>query len=342
MTIKADIVVGLQYGDCGKGKVTNHLLLMGDYTHCLRYSGAHNCGHTIYLDGQKFVTHILPAGCFHGVTSIIGSGCCLNVNKFFDELNKAVIAFPMRNVENFIKIAYNTHIITEEHLKEDGEDTVIGTTRTGSGPAFRDKHARTGKRAEDIPALKSFLCDPYKEFHSDKDVNILCEGAQGFGLDIDHGDYPMVTSSNCIAPAALMNGIPWHAINKVYGVAKAYNTYVGAKKFQPHGKIYDVIGDLGNEFGATTGRRRQVDWMDLPQLVKAVRINGVTDLIVNKMDILNKVGEWKLKMGGYLFSCNSEESFKKNIIDAMPKRKTWFGLTRPMVRVIFSYDAKRI
>jgi len=340
--IKTDIVVGLQFGDEGKGKVTNHLLLNNNYTHCLRYSGAHNCGHTIYLEGRKFITHILPGGCFHGVTSIIGSGCCLNVERFWEELNSAMDIFPMRKVHRFVKIAYNTHIITGEHLEEDGKDTAIGTTRTGSGPAFRDKHARTGIRAEDIPELKPFLCDPYEEFHKKGDVFVLCEGAQGFGLDIDHGDYPMVTSSNCIAPAALMNGIPWHAVNRVYGVAKAYNTYVGAKKFQPEGKIYDRIGDLGKEFGATTGRRRQVDWMDLNQLVKAVEINGCNTIIVNKMDILEEINEWHFKVGKHYYSCASEDSFKRNIIEAMPKRKTFFSLTKPAVNVIFSYSPERI
>lgn len=341
----ADIVVGLQFGDCGKAKVTSHLLKNGHYTHCLRFSGGHNCGHTFYLDGKKFITHILPCGVFHGITSIVGSGCCLHVAKFFEELENADKAFPLRRVKDFIRIAYNAHIITDEHIAEDSKDVKIGTTRTGSGPAFRDKHARTGIRAESIPELQKYLIDPYEEFHvTHPDAYVLCEGAQGFGLDIDFGDYPMVTSSNCVSGAVTLNGIPWNAIHRVVGVAKAYMTYVGAKKFQPDGKVYDRIGDLGQEYGATTGRRRQVDWMDAQQLVKAVRINGCNTVIVNKMDILRQLGEWKLKAveGDYYISFPNEEKFKKYIVSCMPQKKMIFGLKKRLVNVIFSDRADRI
>ena len=123
-------------------------------------------------------------------------------------------------------------------------------------------------------------------------INILAEGAQGFGLDIDWGDYPFVTSSHCTTAGALLNGLPPGAINDVWGVAKIYETYVGSKKFQPEGAIFDTIGDIGEEFGATTGRRRQVNWMNMQTAERAIRMNGVTHVVFNKVDVLREAGEW--------------------------------------------------
>jgi len=146
-------------------------------------------------------------------------------------------------------------------------------------------------------------------FNSNDNVVALFEGAQGFGLDIDWGDYPYVTSSTCTVGGAITNGIPPKSIRNVYGVAKAYQTYVGAKKFQPDGEIFNKIREVGNEYGATTGRPRQVDYLDLDQLVKAARINGVTDLIINKTDILQEVNCWKLYKDGNLLDFQQEDRF---------------------------------
>jgi len=289
----ADIIVDLQYGDCGKGKVTHHLCKLKKYTHVLRYNGGCNAGHTIYHEGKKFVTHHIPSGVFHGVKSIIGSGCVVNPAQFFKEI--AELEAGGINTEGLIYIAENTHVITADHLNEDSDESKLGTTKQGNGPAYRDKYARTGLRAKDVPELEPYLIDLYDEFHnSDKYVSILCEGAQGFGLDIDHGDYPYVTSSHCTTAGALLNAIPPSWIRDVWGIAKLYETYSGFKEFEPKEKIFQDLRDAGNEYGATTGRARQCNWMDYDMLEKAARINGVNKLVFNKVDILEEVNVWKL------------------------------------------------
>ncbi len=289
----ADIVVDLQYGDCGKGKVTHHLCKTENYTHVIRYNGGCNAGHTIYHNEKMFITHHVPAGVFFGVKSIIGPGCVLSVDQFFREIKE--LEDGGIETKGLIFVADNAHIITKEHIKEDGKDTTIGTTKRGNGPAYRDKFARTGVRAKDIPELEPYLINIYQELHeNDKEIKILFEGAQGFGLDIDWGDYPYVTSSNCISAAALMNGVPPQAVRNVWGVAKAYETYVGAKEFQGDDPIFDKIQKVGHEYGATTGRQRQVNWMSMKLLKKAAKINGVTHLVVNKMDVLEEVKQWSV------------------------------------------------
>ena len=181
----ADVVVDLQYGDCGKGKVTHHLCKTEDYTHVIRYNGGCNAGHTIYHNGKRFVTHHIPAGVFFGIKSIIGPGCVVNPKQFLKELQELKEGGIESARAGYIYIAKNTHIITNNHKKEDKKDTTIGTTKSGNGPAYRDKYDRKGVRAKDIPELRPYLIDIYEELHTTKDVKILFEGAQGFGLDID-------------------------------------------------------------------------------------------------------------------------------------------------------------
>ena len=301
----ADVVVDLQYGDCGKGKVTHHLLKSGGYTHCIRYNGGCNAGHTIYHNGSKFVTHHIPARWFFGVKSIIGSGCVVNIRQFFDEIRE--LREKGIDTEGLVFIADNAHIITDNHLKEDRKDATIGTTKQGNGPAYRDKYAREGVRAKDIPELEPYLIDIYEELHVNaKNPVILFEGAQGFGLDIDWGDYPYVTSSHCTSASALLNGVPPQAIRNIWGVAKAYETYVGAKSFHGEDPIFDKIQEVGEEFGATTGRKRQVNWMSMKLLKKAASINGVTHLVINKMDVLGDVEQWSVY--DYTGTCRDGEA----------------------------------
>lgn len=288
----ADVIVDLQYGDCGKGKVTHHLCKSGGYTHVVRYNGGCNAGHTIYHNGKEFITHHIPAGVFFGIKSIIGPGCVVNPEQFFkeiDELEREGI-----NTKGLVFIAKNAHVITNSHLEEDGKDTKIGTTKRGNGPAYRDKYARKGLRAGILPSLSDYIIDLYDELHYTKDAKVLFEGAQGFGLDIDWGDYPYVTSSHCTSAAALLNGVPPQAIRKVWGVAKMYETYVGAKKFQPDDDVFNMLRKVGREYGATTGRPRQCNWMNWDLLEKASNINGVTDLVFNKVDVLEEVRRWRI------------------------------------------------
>ena len=304
----ADIVLGLQHGDEAKGKVTHQLCSKGNYTHVIRFNGGCNAGHTIYHEGKKFVTHHIPAGVFYGIESIIGPGCVVDPEQFFREIEELEEAgIP---ASTLVSIAKNAHVITKNHKEEDGKDSKIGTTKRGNGPAYRDKYDRRGVRAEDLKCFEDYIVDIYEELYSKDNVEILFEGAQGFGLDIDHGDYPYVTSSHCTTAAALLNGVPPQAIRNVWGVAKIYETYVGAKTFQPEGKVFDSLQEVGEEFGATTGRKRQCNWMNVQDLQKAVRMNGVTDIVFNKMDVLKQIGEWKFYNGDDLLQFNTEHEVK--------------------------------
>jgi adenylosuccinate synthase len=308
----ADIIVDLQYGDCGKGKITHHLCKNNYYTHVLRYNGGCNAGHTIYHEGKKFITHHIPAGVFFGVKSIIGSGCVVNVEQFFKEMKE--LQEGGVDVEGLVYVASNAHVITQSHLEEESAESKIGTTKRGNGPAYRDKYARAGVQAKDVPELQPFLIDLYEEFHG-KEASpvILCEGAQGFGLDIDYGDYPYVTSSHCTTAGALLNAIPPAWVRDVWGVAKIYETYVGSKSFEPDEPIFSKLRDLGEEYGATTGRPRQCNWADVSLIEKASKINGVTKIVFNKVDILRELGQWNLIIDGETTDLRTEEKTREFI-----------------------------
>jgi adenylosuccinate synthase len=307
--MKLDVILGLQYGDEGKGKVCHSLLKDSSYTHVVRFNGGGNAGHTIYHNGKKLVTHLVPAGVFFGKRSIIGPGCVVNIQKFFNELN--YLKNEGINTEGLVWIAKNAHVVTEDHLVEDARDAQIGTTKTGNGPSYRDKYARTGLRAEDFNELKPYLIDMYDEFYgpgSDR-FEVLAEGAQAFGLDVDWGDYPYVTSSHCGIGSVLLNGFNHKDIRNVYGVIKAYDTYVGGKKFQGDDPRLEKIQEIGHEWGATTGRKRQCNWLDWDLVSKAIRMNGVNRLIINKVDVLNEARVWKVKSHGELKDFDNEKDF---------------------------------
>ena len=169
-----------------------------------------------------------------------------------------------------------------------------------------------------------------KRFETKGAKKILAEGAQGFGLDIDWGDYPFVTSSHCTTAGALLNGLPAKIVGEVWGIAKMYETYVGAKKFQPQGAVFDKIAEAGEEYGATTGRRRQCNWINMQNMERAIRVNGVTHLVINKVDILRTVGAWAVIDKGKIVSFKSEQAMK----DFLAKRLAVLGL--PKTHVFFS------
>lgn len=307
----ADIVVDLQYGDCGKGKIAHALCRENNYTHVIRYNGGCNAGHTIYHNGKKFVTHHIPCGVFFGIKSIIGPGCVVHVDTFLkeiDELERAGIP-----AGDLVQVASNAHLITDFHRAEDGKDTKIGTTKRGNGPAYRDKYARRGIRAMEDPRLQPYIVSIYHELYENEEfdeIEILFEGAQGFGLDPDWGDYPYVTSSHCTVGSAILNGVPAKAIRDVWGVAKIYETYVGAKDFEGPDEVFELIRELGEEYGATTGRPRQINWLDFDMLKMASRINGVNKLVFNKMDILEKINEWCLYDGPNLYQFKTRDDIE--------------------------------
>lgn len=312
----ADIIVDLQAGDTGKGKIANYLA-KNTYTHIIRYNGGGNAGHTFYHNGKKIVTHSIPLGVIYEKTSIIGPGCVLNVDSLFAEID--YLESLGYNPKKYLKIDKRVHIITEENILEDSKDVKIGTTKTGNGPTYRNKYSRTGIRAESIPELNDFICDIYYELHGPSSVNILFEGAQGFELDIDWGDYPYVTSSNCTVGGAISNGVPPRKIRKIFGIAKAYRTYVGNKQFEPSDEIFELIRETFNEYGATTGRPRQINYFDLDSLIIAANINGVTDVIINKFDALMELNVFKLYYKSDLISFDNGESFKSFIRENLLK-----------------------
>ena len=314
----ADVLVGLQYGDEGKGKVAHHLAKSGFYDIVLRYNGGSNAGHTVYHNGEMIVTHQVPVGVLHGITSIIGMGCVVNVDKLIEEiraLNTAGI-----DTKNLIKIDKRAHMVGDNHIRDDKTDSIIGTTGQGIGPAYRDKYSRAG-----IPIGKMDMSQyrqlfevidiyDYLFIHEEK-YTILCEGAQGFHLDIDWGEYPYVTSSHCTVGSACLNGIPPHKIRKVYGIMKAYETYVGNNKnfTNQDDEVFKAIQLTGQEVGATTGRPRQVNWINLDNVIKAMHINGVTDLIINKVDILRQVNKFAVIDDGMIRNFQNYTDFNRYV-----------------------------
>lgn len=316
MIRNVDVVLGLSYGDEGKGKITHLLSSKNKYDFCLRVAGGANAGHTIFHNGKKFVTHIIPTGVFYGIPGIIGAGCVLNLEQFFNEIS------DLKNggvdLTNKVFIAENCHIVQDKHLLEEAQETKIGTTKRGIGPAYRDKYAREGLRAKDVPELKPYLVDLYSLFYDENnEINILCEGAQGFNLDIDWGDYPFVTSSSTTVAGVIQNGITPFKIRSVYGIIKAYDTYVGSKQFEDKAgedsEIFQKMRDLGQEYGATTGRPRQCNWLNMDNVIKAAHMNGAVYICMNKMDILDQIGEYKYILNGSIVKCASKDNFLQDI-----------------------------
>ena len=311
-----DVVIGMQYGDEGKGKIANQMAASGEYDYVIRFNGGGNAGHTIYLNGEKIVTHLVPCGILHGIPSVIGNGCVINTQKLFDEL-EYLKGFGFDT--SILKIAENAHIITQEHIDEDSKDTKIGTTRTGNGPCYKDKVGRTGLRAKDVPELEPYLIDMYSLIHSSP-KKFLAEGAQGYWLDVDFGDYPYVTSSNTGVGAVLNNGFNFRQVRNVVGVIKCYSTYVGAKGYQKHDERFEKLREIGQEYGATTGRPRQIDWLNLDEVNTACQMNGITKLIVNKMDVLAQIENgWDWYQDGKLHFVDDEGSFMLCLMNQITK-----------------------
>lgn len=292
-----DIVYGASWGDEGKGKITHFLASKPNhYNFVCRWNGGSNAGHTIYHNGKKYATHIIPSGIFFGIKSVIGPNCVVNLNSFYKEI--ADLAMGGLDT-SLVKIHPLAHIVTDEHIAED-KSTLghLGTTSQGIAPAYRDKAARKGLLAKDSTINKTFLLE--EELYG----NILCEGAQGYHLDINYGNYPFVTSSECLPYAACSLGFAPQKINKVFACAKIYDTRSGTDPLFPETLLEDPIlmkiGDLGKEYGVTTGRRRKVNWLNLDKLCEAIKIGGATHLIINKCDILKEVGQFKAYHEGKL------------------------------------------
>jgi len=296
MITNVDVVVGLAWGDEGKGKVTADLTASGGYHYVCRWAGGSNAGHTVYVGGKEYKTHIIPSGVFYGTTSVIGPACVLNINKFFKE-----IKYLEDNGfdTSIIKVSPRTHIVTEIHIKEDKTRiaTPLGTTGNGIAPCYAEKAARSGMQAKDILDSKYIWDEKLSG-------NILCEGAQGVWLDLDWGNYPYVTSSTTFPYGACSLGIPPQLIDDIYGVAKVYDTRSGVDPDFPTSLLTDTdlstLGILGKEWGVTTGRRRTVNWLNLDKLIKAINLTGTNNLVLNKYDILEQLNIFKMYVDGNL------------------------------------------
>ena len=334
---KVDVVLGLQWGDEGKGKVVD--VLTPDYKVIARFQGGPNAGHSLVFDGEGFVLHTVPSGIFRqGSINIIGNGVVVDPVILMDEIRD--IEAKAGDISKKLLIAKRAQLILPSHRMLDAASEAakgkakIGSTLKGIGPAYMDKTGRNGLRVGDIlspdfkakyEALKSKHCgmlslypnftfdlaeyeqkwlsavEQLKRFefienevtvnqYLNDDVKILAEGAQGSLLDIDFGTYPFVTSSNTMAAGVCTGlGIAPSKVGKVFGIFKAYCTRVGSGPFPT--ELFDETGErlrqIGHEFGATTGRPRRCGWLDMVALKYAVMMNGVSELIMMKSDVLD-------------------------------------------------------
>ena len=288
---KVIVVVGAQWGDEGKGKIVDMLSEEMDFV--VRYQGGNNAGHTSWKDGVKTVLHLIPSGVLHpNTTCMIGNGVVIDPEVFLQEVNKLGVT-PDR-----LWVSADAHVITPELKAEDirresEADTKIGTTGRGIGPTYEAKVARKGTKASEVEALLPCIRKDMKWVLNDairSGKSVLLEGAQGTMLDVDHGTYPYVTSSNTVAGGACTGaGIGPTVITDVIGIAKAYTTRVGNGPFptEIEGPLQDVLREKGQEYGATTGRKRRCGWVDAHQLRYAAMINGFTELALLKLDVLS-------------------------------------------------------
>ena len=309
-----DICCGLAWGDEAKGKIIADLSNHSNYNYVCRWAGGNNAGHTIYISNKKYKTHLVPSGIFYGIQSIIGPGCVINMNAFFKEVS--YLQDNSFNI-NLIKISPKAHIVLDKHIVDDKTNLLKlqGTTAKGIAPCYSDKYKRIGVTAASIPEFKQFLWD------EKLGGNVLCEGAQGFWLDIDQGNYPYVTSSTTLPYAACSLGFPSQKIRKIYGAAKIYDTRSGIDPFFPESLLDNeellMVIKEGKEYGTTTGRMRKVNWLNLDKLIEAINISGTTNIIISKIDVLEKVNLYKLYYNKELVVFNTIEIMKQYIINML-------------------------
>jgi adenylosuccinate synthase len=391
--MKIDILLGLQWGDEGKGKIVD--VLTPKYDIVARFQGGPNAGHTIEFEGKKFVLHTIPSGVFIPKSiNVIGNGVIIDpfiLKKEIAKLNEGGI-----DVHKNLLVSRKAHMILPSHRLLDavyeqskGKEK-IGSTLKGIGPTYTDKVSRTGLRVGDIESsefdkkyekakaahmstierfdtdINEFLFDGHKfdeyeklwfealetlrglkKINSEYYLNnalaqgkkILAEGAQGTLLDIDFGSYPFVTSSNTTS-AGVCNGLGISPSNvgNVYGIFKAYCTRVGSGPFPT--ELFDADGkelrDVGKEYGATTGRPRRCGWMDMPALKYAIMLNGVTELIMMKADVLNMFDEIKLAMKYNIDGVETEEMPFDGTIDGVdfnPVYKSFKGWKQELGKI---------
>lgn len=357
------VIIGTQWGDEGKGKIVDLLAEYADVV--VRFQGGNNAGHTMVVNGEQFISHLVPSGILQGKACVIGNGLVVDPAVLIEEIEyleaKGVTCGPeqlMVSERAQVIMPYHKQIdIARENKKGANK---IGTTGRGIGPAYEDKANRQGMRFVDLIDQEVFqenlsIALPEKNFYlenylgdrkldADEILNqynafakrlaphvtnvsvvldratkegkqVLFEGAQGTHLDIDHGTYPFVTSSNTVSGNACSGaGVGPKMINGVVGVVKAYTTRVGAGPFVS--ELFDDVGDYlqskGAEFGATTGRRRRCGWLDTVILNNAVRLNGLTGLSITKLDVLGGLDQLKI-CTAYKYKGETLDAFPANL-----------------------------
>ena len=378
---KIDLLLGLQWGDEGKGKIVD--ALTPHYDIVARFQGGPNAGHTIEFDGKKFVLHTIPSGIFNEkCINVIGNGVIIDAKIFKDEIDN--LATSGVDIKDRLLISNKAHLIIPTHRALDAanekalKNNKIGSTLKGIGPTYTDKTARRGLRIGDIAAddfkaryerlknihlaqiknldfdMNELLLDkmPFDQYEEewfkaieflkqfqfieseyfinkslDEGKRVLAEGAQGTLLDVDFGSYPFVTSSSVIAAGACSGlGVAPSRIGKVFGIFKAYCTRVGTGPFPT--ELFDETGEKlrknGHEFGSTTGRPRRTGWLDLPALKYSVMLNGVTNLMMMKSDVMDDFEEIKVA---------TAYNYKNEQIDYLP----FDACTQTMTPVLESF-----
>jgi adenylosuccinate synthase len=384
-----DVILGLQWGDEGKGKIVDYLAPKYDIV--ARFQGGPNAGHTLKFDGKKFVLHTIPSGIFRDdLINVIGNGVVLDpitLVKELDKLTEVGVDYSKR-----LLVARKAHLILPTHRYLDAASenakgkSKIGSTLRGIGPTYMDKTGRNGLRVGDImradflekyeglkakhmsllelyPAVEFDLegeekkwmenieilrtlplvdCEYYLNQALKEGKSILAEGAQGSMLDIDYGTYPYVTSSNTITAGVCTGlGVAPQSIREVIGITKAYCTRVGSGPFPT--ELHDEVGEKlraeGAEFGATTGRPRRCGWIDLPQLRYTIMVNGVTQLAITKLDVLDNFATIEAATS-YQYEGAESDVLPFDIcdIDIQPNYQSYPGWEQPLTSAT-TYDA---
>ncbi|MGD2029837.1 MAG: adenylosuccinate synthase [Desulfobacterales bacterium] len=370
------VIVGTQWGDEGKGKIVDLLSEFSDIV--VRFQGGNNAGHTIVVDGEQFISHLVPSGILQKKTCLLGNGMVVDPEVLVQELDN----LGKKGIDvgsDTLKISEKAHIIMPYHKQidlareEKKGDKKIGTTGRGIGPCYEDKACRRGIRFVDLIDFQGFtekvktileeknfylehylssepvdpesIIDSYKAYAErlaphvinisivmsqaiKANKQILFEGAQGTHLDIDHGTYPYVTSSNTVSGNACCGaGIGPKEITGVVGIVKAYTTRVGEGPFPT--ELFDEIGDAiqvkGAEFGATTGRKRRCGWLDSVLLRNSARLNGLTGLAITKLDVLGGLKSLKI--------CTAYE-YNSEIIHDFPAGIKILGACQPVLETL--------
>ncbi len=376
---KITAIVGAQWGDEGKGKITDFFARNSDYV--VRFHGGNNAGHTVIVEGNVFKLHLIPSGVVYGhPTSIIGNGVVVDPAALLEEIQYV----KAKGIEPKLMVSARAHVIMPYHIILDGVlsnhqgDLAAGSTRRGIAPVYADKMYRNGIRMVDLlepevfreklekgyafskgiiekalgsrlnisieeifttystygQRLKLYITDTSVELYRAHKAgkSILFEGAQGISLDVDHGIYPYTTSSNTAAGhISTGTGVSFRDINRIIGVTKAYLSRVGESPLpsEIHGDEARALRDKGCEFGTTTGRPRRVGWLDLVQVRQAVRVNGLTEIALTKLDVLNGVKELPV--------CVAYDVAGERITE-MPASLTQYRKAKPIYETLPGWD----